>query len=164
MDNTNVGNSAAATAERKLVWTGWTLELNSRFMDAIINLRGIQNSDAAASQILELMNVPELTEENVASHLQEEEDDDSWLASIDFDAMVSQFIQNPTTSSQVTAAKEIPITSQPPPLGEDEDSQEPVSTKERKKEGKTVVGRTYRTRSKSKPRFQNTSDDPIDIN
>nr|GMC86971.1 uncharacterized protein LOC109166098 [Ipomoea batatas] len=78
--------------------------------------------------------------------------------------MVSQFIQNPTASSQVTAAEEIPITSQPPPVGEDEDSQEPVSTKERKKEGKTVVGRTYRTRSKSKPRFQNTSDDPIDIN
>ncbi|XP_031126653.1 transcription factor PCL1-like isoform X1 [Ipomoea triloba] len=64
------GNSAAATAERKLVWMGWTLELNSRFMDAIINLSGIQNSDAAPSQILELMNVPELTEENVASHLQ----------------------------------------------------------------------------------------------
>nr|GMC82856.1 uncharacterized protein LOC109173529 [Ipomoea batatas] len=58
--------------------------------------------------------------------MQEEEDDDSWLASIDFDAMVSQFIQNPTTSSQVTAVT-LPITSQLPPLGEDEDSQEPIS-------------------------------------
>nr|GMC84884.1 Two-component response regulator ARR2 [Ipomoea batatas] len=70
MDNTNVENSAAvvtATAKRKLEWT---LELHSRFMDAIIILGGIQSSDAVPSQILELMNMPGLTRENVASHLQ----------------------------------------------------------------------------------------------
>nr|GMC86974.1 transcription factor LUX-like [Ipomoea batatas] len=70
MDNTNVENSAAvvtATAKGKLEWT---LELHSRFMDAIIILGGIQSSDAVPSQILELMNMPGLTRENVASHLQ----------------------------------------------------------------------------------------------
>ncbi|XP_019178315.1 PREDICTED: uncharacterized protein LOC109173529 [Ipomoea nil] len=52
-----------------------------------------------------------------------EDEDDNWLANIDIDAVVSQVLQNQTLQPQVNA-EEIPITSQPPTLGEEEDSQQ----------------------------------------
>nr|GMD47054.1 uncharacterized protein LOC109173529 [Ipomoea batatas] len=80
---------------------------------------GIEDDDAAELRV----QVPNPLPAGAKPVPQEDEDDDSWLATIDFDAMVSRFIQKPTTSSQVIV-DEIPITSQPPPLGDDEDSQE----------------------------------------
>ncbi|CAH9140088.1 unnamed protein product, partial [Cuscuta epithymum] len=52
------------TGKKKLVWTDL---LHFKFLDAITSL-GIHN--AVPKNILKLMNVPGLTRENVASHLQ----------------------------------------------------------------------------------------------
>nr|GMD40578.1 uncharacterized protein LOC109190937 [Ipomoea batatas] len=57
------------------------------------------------------------------------EDDDSWLANIDIDAVVSQLIGTPTPSTEVTA-DEIPMPSQPPIL--EDTQQEAVGQEERK--------------------------------
>nr|GMC71817.1 uncharacterized protein LOC109190937 [Ipomoea batatas] len=60
------------------------------------------------------------------------EDDDSWLANIDIDAVVSQLIGTPTPSTEVTA-DEIPMPSQPPIL---EDTQEEVTNSPSMDKGK----------------------------
>nr|GMC49813.1 putative two-component response regulator ARR21 [Ipomoea batatas] len=48
----------------------WCLKLHFLFLDAIVLLGGLKNENAVPSKILEVMNVPELTLQNVASHLQ----------------------------------------------------------------------------------------------
>nr|GMD60121.1 uncharacterized protein LOC109190937 [Ipomoea batatas] len=87
-----------------------------------------------------------------------EEDDDTWLADIDIDDVVSQFL--PTQ----TQAEEIQLTSQPPPVGEEDDSQEQVhKALESKKAKGRATGRKYMTRRSVQSKFNNTQDDPIDI-
>nr|GMC53424.1 two-component response regulator ARR14-like [Ipomoea batatas] len=48
----------------------WTALFHFLFLDAIVLLGGLKNENAVPSKILEVMNVPELTLQNVASHLQ----------------------------------------------------------------------------------------------
>ncbi|XP_019170532.1 PREDICTED: uncharacterized protein LOC109166098 [Ipomoea nil] len=91
-----------------------------------------------------------------------EDEDDNWLANIDIDAVVSQVLQNQTLQLQVNA-EEIPITSQPLTLGEEEDSQQVSQPTKKKLQANASQGRKYNTRGKMKSKFKNTSDDPISI-
>nr|GMD72457.1 uncharacterized protein LOC109190937 [Ipomoea batatas] len=87
-----------------------------------------------------------------------EENDDTWLTDIDIDDVVSQFL--PTQ----TQAEEIQLTSQLPPVGEEDDSQEQVhKALESKKAKERPTGRKYMTRRSVQSKFNNTQDDPIDI-
>ncbi|GFQ00766.1 two-component response regulator arr2 [Phtheirospermum japonicum] len=52
---------------KRKVWTRWTKELHEKFMDAVTQLG---EGRCYPKEILELMNVPELTRMQVASHLQ----------------------------------------------------------------------------------------------
>ncbi|KAL2550331.1 two-component response regulator ARR10-like [Forsythia ovata] len=58
------GNSGAKSKKGKVIWTN---SLHNRFLEAI---RSIGLDRAVPKKILEVMNVPGLTRENVASHLQ----------------------------------------------------------------------------------------------
>nr|GMD76410.1 uncharacterized protein LOC109173529 [Ipomoea batatas] len=69
------------------------------------------------------------------SEAEAEEDDDSWLANLDIDAVVSQLTGTATPSAQVTD-DEIPITIQPPIL---ENSQDKVSSTPQQSIWKMVV-------------------------
>ncbi|KAL2527225.1 two-component response regulator ARR10-like [Abeliophyllum distichum] len=63
-DEKGEGNSEAKSKKGKVIWTN---SLHNRFLEAI---RSIGLDRAVPKKILEVMNVPGLTRENVASHLQ----------------------------------------------------------------------------------------------
>ncbi|XP_019197082.1 PREDICTED: uncharacterized protein LOC109190937 [Ipomoea nil] len=119
----------------------------------------LTNSEATESETAQetkKMVVPTLPDATL------EDEDDNWLANIDIDAVVSQVLQNQTMQPQVDA-EEIPITSQPPTLGEEEDSQQVTPPTKKKLQANATQWRKYNTRGKMKSKFKNTSDDPISI-
>ncbi|KMT07644.1 hypothetical protein BVRB_6g147690 [Beta vulgaris subsp. vulgaris] len=59
-------NDPSATKKARVVWT---VELHQKFVEAV-NQLGIDSDKIGPKKILDLMNVPRLTRENVASHLQ----------------------------------------------------------------------------------------------
>ncbi|XP_057542270.1 two-component response regulator ORR26-like [Amaranthus tricolor] len=69
VDNKNDEKDSSDPSTTKKARVIWTVELHQKFVEAVNHL-GIDSDKIRPKKILDLMNVPRLTRENVASHLQ----------------------------------------------------------------------------------------------